>query len=242
MNAPNPWPDPSPVDDVLLSQLRKGVVEYDEVAVELACSTIINRSMDAYMAIFKGLVAGMDEVGRLFDRQEYFVPELLMCADTLYAGLNMLKPHIKHNAGVVRIKRNVVIGAIEGDIHDIGKNMLKMVFDIAGFTVRDLGRDTSISRFAQEAGKLESPLVLISCMMSTCWPRVEKLIRKLKIEAPNALIMAGGAFIDDGASKRMGAHGGAPNAHSALREAIRMLSAANRIDYGPDEQNKPSVP
>jgi methanogenic corrinoid protein MtbC1 len=241
MIAPNPWPDPSPVDDVLLSQLRRGVVEYDEVAVKSACQTIINRSMDAYMAIFKGLVEGMDEVGRLFDSQEYFVPELLMCADALYAGLNMLKPHIKYNVSNVRLKKEVVIGAIEGDIHDIGKNMLKMVFDIAGFTVRDLGRDTSISRFVEEVVELDSPLVLISCMLSTCGPRVKELISRLKVEAPNAIIMAGGAFIDDRASKRMGAHGGARNAHNALREAIRMLSAVNKIEYSSDEQNKPSV-
>jgi len=241
MNPPKPWPDPSPVDSVLLSRLKKGVIEYDEAAIESACLTIIDRSMDTYMAIFEGLVAGMDEVGRLFDSQEYFVPELLMCADALYTGLNMLKPHIKHNAGGAKIKREVIVGAIEGDIHDIGKNMVKMVFDIAGFNVKDLGRDTSIDRFVDEAVKLGSPLILVSCMMSTCKPRVEKLIRKLKKDAPGAIIMAGGAFIGPEDSIGMGAHGGAKNAHSALREAIRMLSAVNKTDCRSDEQSKPSV-
>ena len=128
-----------------------------------------------------------------------------------------------------RITQSKIVRPTDGDIHDIGKNMLKMVFDIAGFTLRDLGRDTSISRFVEEVVELDSPLVLISCMLSTCGPRVEELISRLKEEAPNAIIMAGGAFIDDRASKRMGAHGGARNAHNALREAIRMLSAVNKI-------------
>lgn len=237
MSLPKPWSDPTPVDDELLLKLKKGVIEYDEAMVTSVCDTIISRQMDAYMAIFEGLVSGMDEVGRLFDRQEYFVPELLMCSDALYAGLDLLKPHIRSEVGLSRGKGEIIIGTIEGDIHDIGKNMVKMVFEIAGFTMHDLGCDTPIARFVKEAQRTGSPLILISSMMTTCQPRVQELVKKLKIVAPKTLVMVGGAFVSEDLVERIGADGGGENAHGALREAIKMLSAVKLVENSINELN-----
>ena len=78
-----------------------------------------------------GLAAGMEHVGQLYDQQEYFVPELLMCADALYVGLDILKPHI--NKADVKEMGQVVIGTVQGDVHDIGKNIIKLMFDVGGF-------------------------------------------------------------------------------------------------------------
>src|SRR5512139_928047 len=114
----------------LLEKLKNAVIQYDEDA--------------ANDAIFNGLVSGMVAVGKMFEAQEYFVPELLMCADALYAGLDILKPHVsKMDLGV---KGSVVIGTVEGDVHDIGKNLVKMMFDVAGFQVYDLGRDVPLDK------------------------------------------------------------------------------------------------
>lgn len=241
MSLPKPWSEPTPVDSELLAELKRGVVEYDEAVIISVCQTIIDRRMDAYMAIFEGLVAGMDEVGLLFDCQEYFVPELLMCADTLYAGLDMLKPHIKRSVGGAKSKGHVIIGSIEGDIHDIGKNMVKTVFEIAGFTIHDLGCDTPISRFVKETIKTDSPLVLVSSMMTTCQPRVKELVKKIKKAAPNTCVMVGGAFVNEDTLEEMGADGGGKNAHGALREALRMLSVVQKIEDHEHEFHKPFI-
>lgn len=81
----------------------------------------------------------MEIVGDLYNGHEYFVPEILMCTDALYAGLDLLKPHMRTDASRA-VKGQVVIGSVQGDVHDIGKNLIKMMFELAGFTVHDLGR------------------------------------------------------------------------------------------------------
>ena len=234
MSLPKPWPEPNPVDDELLIELRRGVVEYDEARVRAVCHTIVERRMDAYLAIFEGLVAGMEEVGALFDRQEYFVPELLMCADAVYAGLEQLRPHITGPAAV-SATGEVIIGAIEGDIHDFGKNLVKMVFEIAGFTVHDLGSDVPIQKFVKTALATGAPLALVSVMMSPCLPRVRELVEELHHKAPHARVMIGGCAVDADAVKQLGGDGAAKDAHHALREAIRLLSAARRMNESGDE-------
>lgn len=234
MSLPKPWPDPTPVDEELLALLRKGVVEYDEPVITSVCQTVIDRKMDVYMAIFEGLVAGMDEVGQLFDCQEYFVPELLMCADALYKGLDMLRPHIQSSMTFGQKKKGtVIIGTIEGDIHDIGKNLVKMVLDIAGFDVRDLGSDVPIGRFIKETADSGARLVMVSTMMTSCLPRVAELVEGLRKAAPDARIMVGGAYVNDGTVTSVGADGSANNAHGALRAAVAMISATRNIEKRP---------
>jgi len=223
MSLQKPWPDPTPVDQSLLDQIRTAVVEYDEAMVLSACSTVIDRGMDAYMAIFDGLVAGMEEVGRLFDTHEYFVPELLMCADTVYAGLNTLRPHVRSRPNA-QPNGVALIGVIEGDIHDIGKNLVKMVFEIAGYKINDLGSDVGIRKFVREAVETKPDVILVSVMMTTCVPRVKELVALLHKEAPWAPIMVGGCSMDDEKVRELGGDGAAPDAHNALRVAVGLMS------------------
>jgi len=222
MNSPKPWHEPSPVDRALLESIRKAVVEYDEARVLSACATVIQRNMDAYMAIFDGLVAGMEEVGRLFDRQEYFIPELLMCADAVYAGLNMLRPHVRPRSQPRR-GGTALIGVVEGDIHDIGKNLVKMVFEIAGYNISDLGYDVGIGKFVKEAAESRPDVILVSVMMSTCFPRVKELVAELRKAAPTAPIMVGGCCMNEEAVRNLGGDGAAPDAHNALRVAVALM-------------------
>jgi len=241
MNSPKPWSDPTPVDTELLSELKRGVVDYDEAVVRSVCKTIINRRMDAYMAIFEGLVPGMEQVGRLFDEQEYFVPELLMCADTLYAGLGLLQPHVISGAGAVKSRGNVILGAIEGDIHDIGKNLVKMVFDIAGFDVNDLGSDVPISRFVKKAADLDRPLVCVSMMMSTCFSRAKELVARIREAAPEARVMVGGSIVTEQTVEQLGCDGTANDAHHALREAIAIMASVGEFEEPDNERDRPAL-
>jgi len=122
----------------IYNNLRDGVIEYDDDKVIENANAALAEGLDAEKAIFDGLVAGIEEIGRLYELEEIFVPEMLIAADTMYAGLNILKPHLKKKEGGV--KGQVIMGVVQGDVHDIGKNIVKMMFDVAGFEVHDLGR------------------------------------------------------------------------------------------------------
>jgi trimethylamine corrinoid protein len=211
----------------ILERLRTGVIQYDEDSVKEAAQEALDAGMDANEAIFEGLVSGMEEVGNLFESQEYFVPELLMCADALYVGLDILKPHVqKMDLG---LKGAVVIGTVEGDVHDIGKNIVKMMFDVAGFTVYDLGRDVPLDKFVEEQMRTDSDLVCLSAMMTTTMVGMQKVIEKLREKNPNVKIMIGGAPVSKELADKWGADGYAPDASNALKEAISMVSALKRM-------------
>jgi methanogenic corrinoid protein MtbC1 len=107
----------------LLKALSDGVVEYDEDRVKQAAQQVVDEGLAAYDEIMDGLAAGMELVGELYDEQEYFVPEMILCAEAFSAGLDMLKPHIKSKEHDTASKGQVVIGTVQGDVHDIGKNL-----------------------------------------------------------------------------------------------------------------------
>lgn len=211
----------------ILERLKQAVINYDEDSSKEAAKDAINNGIDAAEAIFNGLVKGMEEVGRLFEAQEYFVPELLMCADALYAGLDILKPHMKKlDLGV---KGSVVIGTVEGDVHDIGKNIVKMMFDVAGFNVYDLGRDVPLDKFVEEQLRTDSDLVCLSAMMTTTMVGMKSVIDKIKAKNPNVKIMIGGAPVSQDIAEKWGADGYAKDASNALKDAINMISSLRKM-------------
>jgi len=206
----------------ILEKLKNGVIQYDEDACKEGAQEAVDAGLDANEAIFDGLVAGMEEVGRLFEAQEYFVPEILMCADALYAGLDILKPHCQQMD--LGLKGAVVIGTVEGDVHDIGKNLVKMMFDVAGFTVYDLGRDVPLDKFVDEQLRTDSDLVCLSAMMTTSMVGMPKVIEKIKAKNPNVMIMIGGAPTSKELADKWGADGYAEDASNPLKEAIKMVA------------------
>ena len=211
----------------ILEKLKSAVIQYDEDTAKEASHEALASGLDANDAIFNGLVSGMEEVGRLFEAQEYFVPELLMSADALYAGLDILKPHVRQlDLGV---KGSVVIGTVEGDVHDIGKNIVKMMFDVAGFTVYDLGRDVPLDKFVEEQMKTDSDLVCLSAMMTTTMTGMKKVIDDLRAKNPNVKIMIGGAPVSQDIAEKWGADGYAKDATNALKDAINMVSSLKKL-------------
>lgn len=210
----------------ILDRLKEGVVNYDDDVVIEAANEALATNMDAYTAVFEGLVPGMIEVGRLYEEQEYFVPEMLMCADAMYGGLNILKPHLKKvgsNKGVV------VMGVVQGDVHDIGKNIVRMMFDASGFEVHDLGRDVPLERFVEEQLKTDSDLVCLSAMMTTTMVGMKDIIEKIKEKNPKCKIMIGGAPVTGDIASRWGADGYAKDANNALKDAINMIASLRDI-------------
>ena len=207
----------------LLTELHEGVVDMDEGRVEAAAKEVVEKGLNAYNAVMNGLAAGMQEVGDLYDQQEYFVPELLMCADALYVGLGILKPHIRPEDLGTSAKGQVVIGTVQGDVHDIGKNIIKMMFEVAGFTVHDLGRDVPLENFVEEQLRTDSEIVALSAMMTTTMMGMKKVIQMIKEKNPNVAIMLGGAPVTTDVADLFGADGYAESAGNAVQEAIKMI-------------------
>lgn len=211
----------------ILEKLKNAVIQFDEDAAKEGAEETLKEGVNPNDAIFNGLVSGMEEVGRLFESQEYFVPELLMSADALYVGLDILKPHVKQlDLGV---KGSVVIGTVEGDVHDIGKNIVKMMFDVAGFEVYDLGKDVPLDKFVEEQIKTDSELVCLSAMMTTTMVGMKKVIDDLKAKNPDIKIMIGGAPVSKDIAEKWGADGYSADANNALKDAINMVSSLKKM-------------
>ena len=205
----------------LQEQMKNGVVEYEEDTVKEAAQGWLDGGYDPLEGIMEGLAAGMEIVGELYDKNEYFVPEVLMCADALYAGLAILRPHVpKKEDG---INAQVVIGSIQGDVHDIGKNLVKMMFDVAGWDVHDLGRDVPLEKFVEEQLRTDSEVVAMSAMMTTTMLGMKKVIKMIKEKNPDVAIMLGGAPVTKDVASLFGADGYAESAGNAVSEGIKMI-------------------
>lgn len=205
----------------LHSKLKDAVVEYEEDTVKELSQTVLDEGFDALDAIMNGLAAGMEKVGELYEAQEYFVPEVLMCADALYGGLDILRPHVPDKTD--GINAQVVIGSIQGDVHDIGKNLVKMMFDVAGWDVHDLGRDVPLESFVEEQLRTDSEVVAMSAMMTTTMLGMKKVIAMIKDKNPNVAIMLGGAPVTKDVANLFGADGYAESAGNAVVEGIKMI-------------------
>ena len=211
----------------ILKKLAECVVEFEEDGAREWAQKALDEGIDAFEAIMNGLAVGMETVGDLYDQQEYFVPELLMSGDALYAGLDVLKPHIKKES--VKNMGQVVIGTVQGDVHDIGKNIIKLMFEVGGFDVHDLGRDVPLEKFVEEQLRTDSEIVAMSAMMTTTMVGMKKVIEMIKEKNPNVAIMLGGAPVTQDVADLWGADGYAEKAGNAVQEAIKMISQLRKL-------------
>ncbi|MDO8261689.1 MAG: corrinoid protein [Gallionella sp.] len=210
----------------ILKDLMDGVFLMNEDLVIKAANEIVEAKYDAYDAINNGLIAGMNQAGVLFDQEEYFVPELLICSDAMYAGIEILRPHLK--VGDVREKHKVVIGVVEGDTHDIGKNLVKIMMDAAGFEVHDLGRNVPLASFVEKAKEVGAKLICLSTLMTTTMDGMATVIEMLKEEGirDSYKVIIGGGPISQAFANKIGADGYADNAAGAIRLANSLLAKA----------------
>ena len=220
----------------LIKGLYDSVVSMDEEAVAKFSWASLEEGVDAYQAVMNGLAAAMVKVGELYVSREYFVPELLLCADALYVGLDILRPHI--TAEETGVKGQIVIGVVEGDVHDIGKNLVRTMFDAAGWTVHDLGRDVKLEKFVEEQQRTNSGIVALSALMTTSMVAIPKVVQMVKAQDPNAAVMVGGAPLTREIARSYGAEGYADNAGEAVREATKILDRFKRSISQIAEQEK----
>jgi corrinoid protein of di/trimethylamine methyltransferase len=209
----------------ILERLKQAVMEGEEEAATEAAGEAVAAGIDPQKAIMDGLAAGMAEMGRLYEEGECYVPELMVASEALYAGLAILQPLIVQTAGVKSGKGVAVIGAVQGDIHDIGKNLVKMMLEVSGFEVHDLGRDVEMESFIDECQKVKADLLCLSALMTTTIIAIKDYMPEFKAKLPGTKIMIGGAPLNQHLADDWGADGYGENAMEAARVATRLMEA-----------------
>ncbi|MBP2625489.1 MAG: cobalamin B12-binding domain protein [Firmicutes bacterium] len=210
----------------LFKKLSDAVVEMNEDEVVSLSHQIVSEEIDAYEAIDQGLSDGMEKAGKLFEDEEYFIPELLLCSDAMYAGLDVLKPHIKQEEHVE--KHKVIIGVVEGDTHDIGKNLVKIMLETSGFEVFDLGRDIPPQQFVAKAKEVGAKIIALATLMTTTMDGMDAVIHLLKEEniKNEYKVIIGGGPISQSFADKIGADAYAVNAADAVKIAKRLVKEA----------------
>ena len=213
----------------LLAELDRCVLEMEDEAVVDVAQAYIDAGFDAYEGITEGLAKGMEKAGQLYEEEEYFVPELLICSDAMYNGMDIMKPHLKINDA--QNKCAVIIGVVEGDTHDIGKNLVKIMQETSGFEMYDLGRDVPVSAFIAKAKELGRGLICLSTLMTTTMANMEKVIIALKEEGirENFKVMVGGGPVSKAFADRIGADAYSANAAEAAKTAQLLAAELNKV-------------
>ncbi len=208
----------------ILKDLAESVLNMNEDLAVSVAREAIEAGLDAFDAIANGLVVGMNKAGVLYEEEEYFVPELLICSDALYAALGILNPHLNRENDQTKI--GCVIGVVEGDTHDIGKNLVKIMLDVAGFEIYDLGRNVPLAHFVEKAKEVDAQIICLSTLMTTTMDGMSTVIEMLKEEGirDRFKVLVGGGPISQAFADRIGADGYAGNAANAVRVA-KALSA-----------------
>ena len=212
----------------LFQALADSVVNMDEVESARVSKEVVAENIDAYEAINEGLSVGMEQAGKLFDTEEYFVPELLLCSDAMYAGLDVLKPHIKRDD--TQLQHKIVIGVIQGDTHDIGKNLVKILHETSGLEIIDLGRDVPPETFVKRAIEEQADIIAISTLMSTTMVGMNRVIRLLKEEnvRDQFQVIIGGGPVSQHFADKIGADGYAANAIEAVELTKKLLENSHK--------------
>jgi len=214
----------------LLERMIEGVHLFQRKKVAAAAQDGLDwgaDGLDCYRLTMDGLAGGMELVSDKFDRHIYFVPETLLCAKALYAGLDLLKPHIVVPPGMSGTGK-VILGVMQGDVHDLGKNLVKATFESAGFECYDMGKDVSADKFLSVAEEVIPDIVCLTALMTTSMVQMPKLIKKMNDLNPDIRIMIGGSPITGTHVDEWGADSSADSATNALSEALNILKGLRK--------------
>jgi 5-methyltetrahydrofolate--homocysteine methyltransferase len=192
-------------------------------SIESAVRGAMESGVAPAMILNDGLIAAMTEVGRLYETGEYYVPEMLVAARAMQFGLAILKPHLE--AGDTEATGKVIIGAVKGDLHDIGKSLVGMMLEGAGFEVVDLGTDVPPTKFADAARTLGADIVAVSALLTTTMQNMRDVIVALEDMGvrKQVKVMVGGAPVTDAFAMEIGADGYGRDAGAAVRLASALM-------------------
>ena len=211
-----------------LDDLRKCVIEGDMNQTQELVKKALAENVPAEQILKEGLISAMAEVGRLFESSEFFMPEMLIAARAMKSGLTLLRPHLI--AANVKAVGKVVIGTAQGDVHDIGKNLVGMMLEGAGFEVIDLGVDVPTEKYIQAVREHHPDFIACSALLTTTMLRMKELITALDEAGLRGQlkVMVGGAPITESYAREIGADLFAPDAASAASRAKQLMLELKR--------------
>ena len=205
-----------------LKALAEAVIRGDPNTAVTITKQAIAEKMPAGDVLKDGLIAGMDVVGARFKNNEVYIPEVLIAARAMKMAMQVLEPELV-KAGVKPVAK-FVVGTVQGDLHDIGKNLVAMMMKGAGFEVIDLGVDVTSEKFVEKAKATGAQLVGISTLLTTTMPKMEKTLKELKNAGLKVKVMIGGAPVTQNYADKIGADGYAADAASAVDVAKRLIA------------------
>jgi 5-methyltetrahydrofolate--homocysteine methyltransferase len=208
-----------------IQNIYDAVMEYDEEAVPVLIQAELDAGADVRKILEEGLVAALDVIGEQFSAGIIFVPEMLMAAEAVQAGLDLLRPLLVETGA--KPVGTVILGTVKGDLHDIGKNLVGMMFEGAGFNLIDLGTDVDAELFITSAQENNADIVAMSGLLTTSMPEMQRAVQAVseakKTHNLNVKIMVGGPPINEEFAARIGADGYGMDAPSAVDRARRFL-------------------
>jgi 5-methyltetrahydrofolate--homocysteine methyltransferase len=208
----------------LIEEIRQAVIEGQAKAVVPKVEQALKDGVPADKILNEGLISAMAEVGQLFEDGEFFVPEMLIAARAMSAALAILKPQLVEQ-GIEPIGK-VAIGTVKGDLHDIGKSLVAMMLEGAGFEIMDMGVDVAPEKFV-EAIQKGAQIVAMSALLTTTMPNMKTTIEAIKKAGlrDTTIVLIGGAPVTEAYAKEIGADGYAPDASAAVRKAKELIAA-----------------
>jgi len=207
----------------LFEDIKKTVIAGKHLEIEALVETAVQQKMDLNALINKALIAAMDVVGDRFSKSEIFVPEMLVSAVTMKKGLNIIKPLLKENQQHARGK--VILCTVQGDLHDIGKNLVAMMLEGAGFEVIDLGVDTTVEKVVDKVAEISPQVLGLSALLTTTMPEMENVINVLQTRGmrEKVKVMIGGAPVDAEFAEKIGADAYGKDAAEAVTIVRRFI-------------------
>lgn len=208
----------------ILKAAEKAIIDSDDAAAVKVAHRALDAKIDPLDLIENGYAAGMRIMGDKFDRGEVFLPQIMMAAKAMTDAVAVLEPKIKTGKGAMK-KGKVVIGTVEGDIHEIGKNLVITMLTVSGFEVVDIGRDCPVKEFIRATKEEKPDIVGASALMTTSMPGHQGILDGLKQAGLRGKVkfIVGGAPVTPGWAKKIGADGYAPNAKEAAILAKEIL-------------------
>jgi 5-methyltetrahydrofolate--homocysteine methyltransferase len=204
-------------------ELFNSIMEGDVAGTEAGVNQALEAKDDPAEILNQGMIAAMREVGRLFEEGEYYVPEMLIAARAMQAGLVILKPHLVESG--IEPSGLVAVGTVKGDLHDIGKNLVAMMLEGAGFAILDLGTDVAPEKFVAAIKDDGADVVALSALLTTTMPSMKVTIEAIDAAGlrENVKILVGGAPVTQDYADQIGADGFAPDASGAVAVAESLL-------------------
>ena len=213
-------------NEATYEQLKQALVDQDEEAVLEGVNKALADGMSAQKIIDEGLLPGLNVIGEQFEAEDIFLPELMQAALAFQSAMGILEPLIKEQGGSGPKKGTIVIGTVKGDLHSIGKNILKLLFETSGFEVHDLGIDVDLFKFIDKAKETNADIIAISALLTTTLIGQRDVIDALKDQGTRdkyKVIVGGGATTKDWADS-IGADGWSANAYDAVNLATKLVS------------------